>query len=74
MKFSIMSRTMIKTIQTISHKCYKNKVTITFLFDKIDTKLLFTLHRDYINTKRSSMNDCIYDMAEQIIIDIHRDF
>jgi hypothetical protein len=65
---------MHQTIRSISHKCYKYKVTIIFLFDKSDTKLLLTLHRSYINLKRSSVSDTLYDIAEQIIIDIHRDF
>lgn len=65
---------MYKTIQSISHKCYKNKVTIIFLFDKSDTKLCLTLHRSYINTKKLSIDDTVYDIAEQISIDIHRDF
>lgn len=73
-KYSIMYKLMSKTIQSISHKCYKNKVTIIFLFDKSDTKLCLTLHRSYINTKKFSIDDTVYDIAEQISIDIHRDF
>lgn len=65
---------MIKTIQSISHKCYKNKVTIMLSFNQSDTKLYFTLHRDYINTKRLHIDATVYDIAEQISIDIHRDF
>lgn len=65
---------MIKTIKSISHKFYKNKVTIILSFNQSDTKLYFTLHRDYINTKRLHIDATVYDIAEQISIDIHRDF
>lgn len=65
---------MIKTIKSISHKYYKNKVTIILSFNQSDTKLYFTLHRDYINTKRLHIDDTVYDIAEQILIEIHRDF
>lgn len=65
---------MIKTIKSISHKYYKNKVTIILYFNQSDTKLYFTLHRDYINTKRLHIDDTVYDIAEQIAIEIHRDF
>lgn len=73
-KYSITYNHMSKTIQSIYHKCYKNKVTIIFLFDKSDTKLSLTLQRIYINTKRSSIDDTLYNIAERISIDIHRDF